>query len=161
MTTKTVKVVARGEQELVISREFDAPRTMVWDAYTKPELLKRWLLGPPGWVLSTCEVDLRVGGRFRWVWTGERGTMGMSGEYREIVHPERIVNTERFDDPWYPGEAVGTLVFTERNGRTLLEETVRYESRAARDGVLASPMADGLNASYDRLDGLLAEGAAH
>ena len=157
MTTKTVKVVAQGDRELVISREFDAPRTLVWDAHTKPELLKRWLTGMSGWVLSTCEVDLRVGGRFRWVWTSERGTMGMGGEYREIVHPERLVNTEQFDDPWYPGEALGTLVLTEQDGRTLLEQTMRYESREARDGVLASPMADGLNLSYDRLDALAAD----
>jgi uncharacterized protein YndB with AHSA1/START domain len=154
----TLLLTAPGEREIVMTRVFDAPRQLVFDAHTKPELVKRWLLGPPGWSMPVCEIDLRVGGKYRYVWRHDReGTeMGMGGVYREIVTPERIVNTERFDEAWYPGEAVDTLVLVERSGRTTLTLTVRYESREARDAVLKSGMESGVTASYDRLADLLA-----
>ena len=154
----TLTLTAPGEREIVMTRVFDAPRQLVFDAHTKPELVKRWLLGPPGWSMPVCEIDLRVGGKYRYVWRHDReGTeMGMGGVYREIVTPERIVNTERFDEAWYPGEAVDTLVLVERGGRTTLTLTLRYESREARDAVLKSGMESGVTASYDRLADLLA-----
>jgi len=154
----TLQLTAPGEREIVMTRVFDAPRQLVFDAHTKPELVKRWLLGPPGWSMPVCEIDLRVGGKYRYVWRHDReGTeMGMGGVYREIVTPERIVNTERFDEAWYPGEAVDTLVLVERGGRTTLTLTLRYESREARDAVLKSGMESGVTASYDRLADLLA-----
>jgi len=157
-STATLQLTAPGEREIVMTRVFDAPRQLVFDAHTKPELVKRWLLGPPGWSMPVCEIDLRVGGKYRYVWRHDReGTqMGMGGVYREIVTPERIVNTERFDEAWYPGEAVDTLVLVERGGRTTLTLTVRYESREARDAVLKSGMESGVTASYDRLADLLA-----
>ena len=130
---------------------------MVFDALTKPELVKRWLGGFGGWSMAVCEVDLKVGGSYRYVWRGPDGReMGMRGIYREIVRPERIVSTEVFDDPWYPGEAVGTAVLVERGGRTTLTTTVLYASKEARDGVLESPMESGVAKSYDALDALLA-----
>ena len=160
MTTNaaTLKVAAQGEKEIVMTRVFDAPRHLVFDAHTKPELVKRWLLGPPGWTMPVCEIDLRVGGTYRYVWKSEKDgtTMGMGGVYREIVRPERIVSTERFDEAWYPGEGVGTLVLTEKDGKTTLTQTMAYESRAARDGVLKSGMESGVAASYDRLEPMLA-----
>ena len=154
----TLQLTAPGEREIVMTRVFDAPRQLVFDAHTKPELVKRWLLGPPGWSMPVCEIDLRVGGKYRYVWRHDReGTeMGMGGVYREIVTPEGIVNTERFDEAWYPGEAVDTLVLVERGGRTTLTLTLRYESREARDAVLKSGMESGVTASYDRLADLLA-----
>ena len=152
----SLKVEARGDREIVMTRAFDAPRQMVFDAYTKPDLLKCWLYGPDGWTLAVCEIDLRVGGRYRYVWTGHGTEMGMGGVYREIVVPERIVATEKFDDSWYPGEAVGTIVLTERDGATTLTQTLQYESRSARDGVLKSPMESGVAMSYDRLENMLA-----
>jgi uncharacterized protein YndB with AHSA1/START domain len=154
----TLQLTAPGEREIVMTRGFDAPRQLVFDAHTKPELVKRWLLGPPGWSMPVCEIDLRVGGKYRYVWRHDRnGTeMGMGGVYREIVAPERIVNTEQFDEAWYLGEAVDTLVLVERGGRTTLTLTVRYESREARDAVLKSGMETGVTASYDRLADLLA-----
>ena len=152
----SLKVEARGEREILMTRAFDAPRQLVFDAYTKPELLKRWLYGLEGWTLAVCEIDLRVGGRYRYVWQGPGMEMGMGGEYREIVVPERIVATEKFDQAWYPGEAVGTIVLTERAGTTTLTQTMQYESRSARDGVLKSPMESGVAMSYDRLENLLA-----
>ena len=156
-TTNTVTVSASGERELVIARSFNAPRTLVWDAHTKPELIRRWLLGPEGWTMPVCEVDLRVGGAYRYVWRNAKGhEMGMGGVYREIKAPEHMVQTEKFDDSWYPGEAVGTLMLTERGGVTKLTQTIVYESREARDAVLRSPMESGLSVGYDRLDALLA-----
>jgi len=136
-------------------RAFDAPRQLVFDAFTKPELLKCWLYGPDGWTLAVCEIDLRVGGRYRYVWKGHGVEMGMSGEYREIVVPERIVSIEKFDEAWYPGEAVGTVVLIEQAGTTTVTQTLQYESRAARDGVLKSPMESGVAMGYDRLEKLL------
>lgn len=157
-TAETLTVTTPSDREIVMTRVFDAPRRLVFDAHTKPELVQRWLLGPPGWSMPVCEIDLRVGGKYRYVWRRDTdGTrMGMGGVYREIVAPERIVNTERFDEPWYPGEGLGTLVLTERQGKTTLTNTMRYESRAARDGVLKSGMEKGVAVSYDRLAELLA-----
>src|SRR5207247_8670465 len=101
----TLQLTTPSDREIAMTRVFDAPRKLVFDAHTKPELVKRWLLGPPGWSMPVCEIDLRVGGRFRYVWRRDNdGTqMGMGGVYREIVAPERIVNTEKFDEAWYPG----------------------------------------------------------
>ena len=152
-----LKLTTRGDREIVITRAFDAPRKLVFDALTKPELVKQWLLGPDGWSMPVCEIDLKVGGKYRYVWRRDKdGTeMGMGGVYRDIVAPERIVATEKFDQSWYPGEAVGTSVLTEQGGKTTLTQTILYESREARDGVLKSGMEKGVVASYDRLAKLL------
>jgi uncharacterized protein YndB with AHSA1/START domain len=140
-----------------MTREFDAPRTLVFEAWTKPELLKRWLGALEGWSMVVCEVDLRVGGAYRYLWRNEDGTeMGMSGVYREIVPPERLVATEAFDEAWYPGKALDTTVLVERGGKTTVTVTVLYESREARDAVLQSPMAEGVAVGYDKLADLLA-----
>jgi len=153
----TLQISTRGDREIVVTRAFDAPRTLVWDAFTKPELVRQWLLGPPGWTMPVCEIDFRVGGRYRYVWRNESGTeMGMSGVHREIVVPERIVVTEKFDQSWYPGEAVGTISLAEQGGKTMLTQIVQYESREAREVVLKSPMESGLAAGYDRLEQLVA-----
>src|ERR1700738_5300868 len=97
-----LQVSTPSDREIAMTRVFDAPRRLVFDAYTKPELLKRWLGVVGGWALDVCEVDLRVGGKYRWVWRGANGQeMGMGGVYREIVPGERIVSTELFDDAWY------------------------------------------------------------
>jgi uncharacterized protein YndB with AHSA1/START domain len=147
-----------SDREICLTRVFDASRQLVFEAHSKPELVRRWLLGPPGWSMPVCQIDFRVGGTFRYVWRhSDRGTeMGMGGVFREIVVPERIVSTEKFDDSWYPGEAEGTLVLVEREGKTTLTNTVRYESREARDAVLKTPMESGVAAGYDRLEQLLA-----
>jgi len=156
-TPGNLKLTTRGDREIVITRAFDAPRKLVFDAFTKPALVKQWLLGPDGWSMPVCEIDLKVGGKYRYVWRRDKdGTeMGMGGVYREIVTPERIVATEKFDQSWYPGEAVGTFILTEQGGKTTLTETILYESREARDGVLKSGMEKGVVASYDRLEKLL------
>lgn len=151
-----MEISSKGDREILITREFNAPRRLVWDAYTKPELVKRWLFGPDGWEFAVCEIDLRVGGTYRYLWRRQDGReMGMGGEYREIMAPERLVSTGKFDDPWYPGEELCTMVLTEEGGKTALAITVAYESREARDGVLKSPMAEGMALGYDRLEGVL------
>ena len=153
----TLKLTTRGDREIVMTRVFDAPRSLVFEAFTKPELVKQWLLGPEGWSMPVCEIDLRVGGKYRYVWRHVKGhEMGMGGVFREIVPPERIVSTEKFDESWYPGEAVGTVVLTEQGGKTTLTQTVQYQSREAREAVLKSPMESGVAAGYDRLAELLA-----
>jgi uncharacterized protein YndB with AHSA1/START domain len=154
----TLKLTTPTEREIVMTRTFDAPRRLVWEAYTKPELVKRWLLGPDGWTMPVCEMDVRKGGKYRWVWKhAKNGTeMGMGGTYLEVVPPEKLVSSETFDEAWYPGEMVGTIVLTEHGGKTTLTQTLRYESKAARDGVLKSDMQSGVEASYDRLAKMLA-----
>jgi len=156
--SETFNITAHGDREIVVTRVFDAPRRLVFDAYTKPELVKKWLLGPDGWWMPVCEIDLRAGGKYRYVWKSESDgrEMGMGGMYREVVAPERIVATEVFDEAWYPGEAVDTIVLVERDGKTTLTQTILYDSRATRDAVLKSPMQTGMAASYDRLEKFLA-----
>jgi len=150
-------ISASGDREIVMTRAFQAPRELVWQALTRPDLLKRWLGVHNGWELAVCEIDLRVGGKYRYVWRGpNRVEMGMGGVYLELGAPERIVQTERFDDPWYPGEGVGTMTLVERAGQTTMTTTVKYESKAARDMVLASPMESGMSAGYNALDAVLA-----
>ena len=155
---KSLIITTPGDREIAMSRVFDAPRALVFEAVTRPEYLVRWLGVRPGWVLAVCEVDLRGGGELRYLWRHESGReMGMRGTFREIVPPERVVNSERFDEAWYPGEAEATLELSEQGGRTTLRLTMRYESKAARDGVLRGPATEGLAQGYDTLAALLAQ----
>lgn len=147
-----LQVSTPGEREIAMTREFNAPRRMVFDALTKPELLKRWMFGPPGWSFAVCEIDLKVGGAYRFVWSGPGNMqMGVRGVYREVLPPERVVNTERFDEAWYPGEAIVTNSLVEEDTKTTLTLTVLYESREARDIALQSPMEQGVAMGFDRL----------
>lgn len=158
MSAYKLEVNPNGDREIVMSRMFDAPRELVFEAWTKPELLKRWLLGPPGWEMIVCDVDYSPGGTTRFVWRNANGQeMGMRMIGVEFDPPKRIVCIEKFDEPWYPGEARTTLTFTERDGKTIATTTVRYESQATRDTVLKSGMTMGVEASYNRLEEILAE----
>lgn len=159
MSKNKLSVTTPSDREIRITRVFDAPRPLVWDCWTKPELVKKWLTGPPGWTLAVCEIDLRVGGRFRFVWRPADGPeMGMGGEYREIVAPERIVHTELFDQDWTGGEAIDTLELTESHGVTTSVTTILYASKDARDGALKSGMEQGMEHGYQQLEALLAAG---
>lgn len=154
--TGTLAVSLPNDHEIVLTRVFKAPRQLVYDAFTRPEILRRWF-GPRGWDLVTCEVDLRVGGSFRFVFrTPESRNLGMGGSYRELSPPARSVHTEAFDD--FPGEALVTSVLAERDGKTTLTATIRYPSREARDAVIASGMEHGAAESYDKLAKLFADG---
>src|SRR3954453_6134663 len=156
--TGTLNVTTPADRDVVMTREFDAPRHLVFDAFSKPELLKRWF-GPRGWSLVVCEVDLKGGGGFRFVLHGPDGKeMGMRGVYREIVPPERSVHMESYDD--YPGESQVTAVFVEQGGKTTLTATVLSPSKEIRDIVIKSGMEHGAAESYDKLAELLASGEA-
>ena len=152
----TFKVSTPSDLEIQVTRDFPAPRQLVFDAFTQPELVRRWLLGPPGWTMPVCEIDLRVGGAYRYVWQ-KQGVpdMGMGGIFREIVSPERLVATEKFDEAWYPGEAVDTTVFIEKGEVTGVTITVLYQSKEARDTARRSGMEQGMAAGYNRLEEML------
>jgi uncharacterized protein YndB with AHSA1/START domain len=150
----TLQVSVPTEREVVMTRVFDAPRRLVFDALTKPELFKRWF-GPRGWTLAVCEIDLKVGGAWRSVLRGPGGRdMGMRGVYLEIASPERLISTESFDD--YPGESLNTLVLVEDRGKTTLTITVQYQSQEIRDAVIKSGMEHGAAECYDKLAEMLA-----
>jgi len=160
---ESFKVSTPTDREIEVRRDFNAPRQLVFEAFTKPELVRRWLLGPDGWTMPVCEIDLRVGGAYRYVWRKEStgAEMGMGGVFREVARPSRLVATEKFDDAWYPGEAVDTTVFEETGGITKVTLTVLYESKEARDTATRSGMEQGMIAGYDRLEQVLASIAAH
>lgn len=153
--TGTLKVTLQGDREVVLTRVFDAPRHLVYKALTTPELLKRWF-GPREWSLTTCEVDLRVGGKWRFILEGPGGLkMGMRGSYRELNPPDGLVHTENFDD--FPGpEAVVTTTLTEVDSKTTLNAVVLSASKEIRDAVIKSGMEHGAAETYDRLAELLA-----
>jgi uncharacterized protein YndB with AHSA1/START domain len=157
---KPVAVTTPSDREITVVRAFDAPRELIWDCHTKPELLRRWMLGPPGWSMPVCEIDLRVGGAYRYRWRSDAdGTeFGSSGVHREIVPFERIVTTESMEG--FDGESVNTLTFSEAGGRTLVTTNMLFPSKEVRDGALQSGMSDGMAMGYDRMEDLLAELAA-
>jgi len=152
--TGTLQVTLPSDREVILTRVFNAPRHLVFEAFSTPELLKRWF-APHGWSLSVCEVDFRAGGRFRFVMHGPDGQeMGMCGTYKEIAPPERTVHMESFDD--FPGsESQVTSVLTEKDGRTTLTATVLYASKEVRDAIIQSGMEHGAAEIYDRLAEML------
>lgn len=161
--TETLQSEMRGDREIVMTRTFAAPRALVWDCLTKPDLLRRWY-GPQGWTLVTCTIDLRAGGAYRYVMRKEGSAareMGWGGVFRDVDAPERTVCTEVFDEAWYEGECLITTTLAEERGRTQFTAVMRYASTAARDAVFADPHAlSGLEPVYQRLARLLAERAA-
>jgi len=142
------------DREVQVVRDFHAPRALLFEAFTTPELVRRWLLGPDGWTMPVCDIDLRVGGAYRYIWKNESNgsQMGLSGTFREVVRPERVVATEKFDEAWYPGEAVITTTFEARGETTRVTILVLYESKEARDTATRSGMERGMAAGYDRLE---------
>ncbi len=141
-----------SELELVATRDFDAPRELVWEAFTKSEHVPHWMLGPEGMTMPVCEIDFRPGGKWHFVWRMPNGEeMEMRGEYREIFPPQRLVNTELWVGGGWP-ETINTLILTEENGRTKTVSTVLYPSKEAREAAIGTGMEEGWAASYDRLD---------
>jgi uncharacterized protein YndB with AHSA1/START domain len=150
-----LKVTTPSDREIAMTRVFDAPRNLVFDALTKPELLQRWY-GPRGWSLVVCEIDLRVGGAWRFVTRRPDGKeVGQRGVYREIVRPERLVNTESWED-WNPGEVLVTAVLVEQGGQTTLTNTLLFPSQEVRDALVKSGMTNGAAETYDKLADYLA-----
>ena len=151
-----LKVTTPSDREVAMTRVFDAPRRLVFKAWTTPELMKQWLYGPEEWKLAVCEFDMRVGGKVRFEWRDREGKgMGLSGVCREVIAPERLVFTEVWDEDWTGGETLVTMVFAEDAGKTTVTQTVLYSSQAARDGALKTGMEHGAAMSYDRLAELL------
>ncbi len=140
-----------SDREIVATRVVDAPRTLVWNAWTRPEHVPHWMTGPEGWAMPVCEIDLRPGRGWHFGWRGRDGTaMEMRGVYRTIVAPEQLVSTESWGGDW--PETLNTLVLTEEKGETTMTCTVLYPSKQARDAALGTGMKDGWSASYVRLD---------
>ncbi|MGQ0720767.1 MAG: SRPBCC family protein [Candidatus Eiseniibacteriota bacterium] len=157
VNSDSFRVTTPSDQEIRLTRLFDAPRQLVFDAMTRPEHVQRWwgCLGE-GYSVPVCEIDLRVGGSWRFVNRHPHGEAAFHGEYREITPPSRLVFTEIFED--FPDTvSVVTAVFAEEGARTRMTVTVQYPSKEVRDIVIASGMARGAGISYDRLEDLVAE----
>jgi uncharacterized protein YndB with AHSA1/START domain len=153
-TSGTAKVTLPAENQILITREFNAPARLVWRAYTTPELIKRWWAGEQGSVTS-AEVDLRVGGKWRYVMVASAGfEVAFRGEFREITPPERLVNTEIFEGIPDPDEHSGliTVTFTEKDGQTSVEMLCEYRDETDRDAVINSGMESGMQKSMDALE---------
>jgi uncharacterized protein YndB with AHSA1/START domain len=146
----TTTFTTPSDRELVITRVVDAPRRLVWEAWTKPEHVPNWMLGPEGWTMPVCEIDLRPGGAWHFIWHGSDGTeMEMRGEYREVAPPERLVSTESWGGDW--PETINTLTLSEKDGKTTITQTVFYKSKEARDAALETGIREGVSTSFDRL----------
>jgi len=149
-------VALQGDTEMLITREFNAPRHLVYKAYTTPELVRRWWAGKRG-EMTVCEIDLRVGGAWRFVMTSSEGfEVAFHGTYREIVPNERLVHTEVYE-AMPDAEAVNTLTFAETDGRTTLAVLVDCGSRQVRDGMMASGMEVGMQEAYDLIEQIAIE----
>lgn len=153
--TLNVPAVAAGtgtpsDRVVVVTRVFDAPRKRVWDAWTSPDHLPHWMLGPDGWTMPVCEVDLRPGGAWHFAWQRADGSrMEMRGQYREVDAPARLVSTESWGGDW--PETLNTVVLTEENSRTTMRLEILYPSGEARDAALGTGMKEGMSLSFDRL----------
>jgi uncharacterized protein YndB with AHSA1/START domain len=144
-----------SDREIVITRVVAAPRHLVFEVYTNPAHLPHWMLGPQGWTMPVCEIDLRAGGAWHFVWRRSDGTeMGMRGVYQEIVPPERLVSTASWGGDW--PETLNTLVLSEQGGKTTITQRVLYPSKEARDAALKTGMTEGMSQGFDRLDEYLA-----
>lgn len=157
---ETFKVTTPSDLEIVLTRMFDAPKKMVWRTLAEPALIRRWLLGPPGWEMTLCDNDFQEGGRFRWEWIGpDQAQLALFGEYKEITPFDRIVRTESFEIGCEPqaGQQLAAISFEESDGKTTLKMTLTYPSKEARDATIASGMDKGVSAGYARLDEVLAE----
>lgn len=148
-----VQVTMPSDREIRTTRSFDAPAQLVWDAHTKTELVQRWLLGPDGWTMPICEIDFRIGGKYRYGWANPDGrAFEMGGVFKEIAPITRIVHSERFGE----AEAKVTFELSETRGVSTLVMTIAYDSKEARDAAAATGMTDGMEMGYKRLDKMLA-----
>ncbi|MDP3493213.1 MAG: SRPBCC family protein [Hyphomonadaceae bacterium] len=167
--TKPIEVSLPSDTEVRVTRDFKAPRTLVWQAHTDPKLLQRWMSGMPGWSMPICEMDVRPGGRYRWRWrSDENGAeFGFFGEFKEVDAPAKLTQEEYFDPGVGADDVTGDMpvnnpsvnrsTFTEKNSVTTLIVLIDYGSKAARDAAVSTGMTDGMEISYTSLDALLAE----
>ena len=167
MTIEKAQVTLPSEREVRVTRSFKAPRALVYRAYTEPLLLQRWLLGPPGWSMPVCEMDVRIGGAFRWRWRNDQdgSEFGFRGTFREVQAASRLVHTEAYDPGTVGGgypdkDAIVTVSFADEAGGTTVTTHIDFGSKEARDAAVATGMTDGMEQSYQLLDGLLKQQAA-
>ena len=149
---RPLEVTQPSDREVRVTRTFNAPRTLVWDAHTQPELIRKWMLGPPGWAMPVCEMDVRPGGKYRWRWRSdaENKEFGFHGAFKEVEAPVRLAHEEYFD----PGDVGGampasdpalvTLELSESHGVTTLVSTMRFVSKEARDAAVSTGMTAGM-----------------
>jgi uncharacterized protein YndB with AHSA1/START domain len=164
VTMEKAQVTLPSDREVKVTRSFKAARPLVYRAYTEPALVQRWLLGPPGWSMPVCEMDVRVGGRYRWRWRSDAdgSEFGFAGTFREVQPPSRLVHTEAYDpgtvgDAHPQSEALVTVTLTEEGGLTTVTTLIGFESKEARDAAVKTGMTDGMEQSYRLLDGLISE----
>ena len=163
--TQPAEVSLPSDTEVRVTRDFKAPRRLVWQAHVDPKLFQRWIGGYPGWSMPVCEMDVRTGGKYRWRWRTDDGgqEFGFFGEYVEVEAPVRMIATEYYD----PGTMGGAMdansptinhtSFIENNGVTTLVTLLKYVSKEARDAAISTGMTDGMEVSYARLEKLVAE----
>jgi uncharacterized protein YndB with AHSA1/START domain len=153
--SESLQFDAPGDREVTMTRVFDAPRSLVFEAWTNPKHVPQWMLGPEGWTMPVCEIDLRPGGAWHFAWRKSDGTeMSMRGVYQKVVPPERLVSTESWGGDW--PETLNTVTLSEKDGKTTMTVTVLYPSKDARDAALKTGMKQGMSLSFDRLDQHLA-----
>lgn len=166
-TMETAKITLPSDREVCVTRSFKAPRALVYKAYTTPELVQRWMLGPPGWTMPVCEMDVRVGGKFRWRWRNDSdgNEFGFHGEFREVEPGVRLAHTELYDpgdvggNMGESGEAMIVVEFAESAGVTTVTSRMDFGSKHARDAAMSTGMTDGMEMSYQQLDALLLQAA--
>lgn len=140
------------ETSIRYTRTFDAPPQRVWTAYTTPEIVRTWLTGPhPGTSFEICDMDMRTGGTYRWVWQYPEGRFEIHGDVLEAEEPRRLVTTEQMSDVDLPPTRHAITLLAEGD-RTVLTGTITYASQEARDGAYASGMGEGMDASFDRME---------
>lgn len=165
MTIDKAQVTLPSDREVQVTRTFKAPRALVFRAYTEPALVRRWMLGPPGWSMPVCDMDVRVGGSYRWRWRNDAdgAEFGFFGTFREVQPPSKIVHSERYDPGTLPeaypteGEAIITTTFTEEDGITTMTSLMDFGSKEIRDAAMKTGMTEGMEQSYQLLDRLLQE----
>jgi uncharacterized protein YndB with AHSA1/START domain len=163
VTVDKADVTLRSDREVKVTRSFRAPRALVYRTYTEPALVQRWLLGPPGWSMPVCEMDVRAGGAYRWRWRNDEdgSEFGFTGVFREVDPGSRLVHTEAYDPGTtgasHPDEALVTVSFTEDGGITTVTSLIDFGSKEARDAAVATGMTNGMEMGYQRLDRLLPE----
>jgi len=165
LVTAKAEVTLPSDREVKVTRSFKAARPLVYRAYTEPVLVRRWLLGPPGWSMPVCEMDVRVGGRYRWRWRSDKDAreFGFAGTFREVRPPSRVTHTQTYDpgsvgDAHPQSEALVSVTFTEDDGGiTTVTTLIDFGSKEARDAAVATGMTDGMEQSYQLLDALFSE----
>lgn len=161
MTTQGTQIATPSDTTIVITRTFRAPRRLVWAAMTEPAQMRRWMLPPPGWSMTTCQLDARQGGALKLAWKTSDADpfMTLEGVFTEFAPHDRMVHTEtmKLASGQVVGSQLETHEFTEQAGVTTMRITQVYESKEARDGALAGGMEEGMEAGYVALDALLAQ----